>query len=104
MLRLTGKRSGGSDQGSSRRVGEERAESGYVFKTELAGYELHMNSKVRREMKVTPGFGVWATVWVVVLFAEMGKQMKGASLEEKIISFVYGRLGMPSRNFLGSVG
>lgn len=53
---------------------------------------------------MTPGFRVWATVWVVVLFAEMGKQMKGASLEEKIISFVYGRLGMPSRNFLGSVG
>lgn len=32
-----------------------------------------MNSKVRREMKVIFGFGVWVIVWVVVLFVEMGK-------------------------------
>lgn len=30
--------------------------------------------------------------------------MKGVSLEEKIISFVYGRLGMFFRNFFGFVG
>lgn len=36
---------GGSDEGRSRRVGKEKAGPGGVLGTQLAGYELLMNSE-----------------------------------------------------------